>query len=783
MYGLQRKAMLASVMVLALAGCQTQSGGLGGAITGALSPQKQNAAAEQASPQRVLASSSGPFQVSAPAREMSFAVYIATSGGVKAKAARMAYGATAFLASFEAEGSDEIRIAGFTLDGEGNSRMVGELRMEGSPGFDASGDAAISADGATLFLLHRPHIEKRRDMVLTRVDMRTGAVKSSESLSKDKSKQRASCGLVLNGTGDRLAACTLELVYNFNGPMEYGRRFHPFDVSGNDAVPIKKDMYVRNFSDLATTSNGNSIKAALDGLSVELNTDDPRYYRVDMDGVFQSEGRMEILQTLHRLPDGRFVKMDRAGIMTLFDNVSASGYMGRLEDTAAKANLGLAGGSRIEPGASKDGTILPYFVPGKKTAGAVWVGENALFRVMYRNIEALTAGMHHGSNHLHIVEPDDITSAEITPQRIQAAKIAAEAYALWKNGFGPAGADKWLAAIQVDPILFANNGSPNLVWLFDRISNGDLQVPLADAGRVLLALMKALEPLPDGSRAGIGTRLDADGNPVLKGHDPKWPPSPLEEAGARDGDRIVSVDGVSLTGIPDPRGMLADHLEKLMPGTPVTYGLERAGQLLTIQAVTLPRDSGWQVPIRLFATNHFGLLAIQAGHPAIARQALAELRRYAGTHMRETQLLGPAGKFYPNLLEGLIVAKEQGATKGYDAILAAGGLGVDVSDVTANSAVWFKGAVAPLYADRAKLAYLTGKNEADLPQIEAAWMNPPPQPYPDMTGNIITPAGFAPVQSVAAPATPAPSIPVPNPPASTAPAPSADSGAGGTVLD
>jgi S1-C subfamily serine protease len=58
------------------------------------------------------------------------------------------------------------------------------------------------------------------------------------------------------------------------------------------------------------------------------------------------------------------------------------------------------------------------------------------------------------------------------------------------------------------------------------------------------------------------------------------PGSAAEASGLMPGDRIVSVNGMSIAGI----GQLSNVIRSMQPGTAVTIGVDRGGQDLTLQA-------------------------------------------------------------------------------------------------------------------------------------------------------------------------------------------------------
>jgi hypothetical protein len=127
--------------------------------------------------------------------------------------------------------------------------------------------------------------------------------------------------------------------------------------------------------------------------------------------------------------------------------------------------------------------------------------------------------------------------------------------------------------------------------------------------------------------------------------------------------------------------------------------------------------------------RNYGALALAAGHPGIALQAAAELRKM---NQELTAVLIEAG-----------AKAGQGDAKGaYRDLINAEGR-FDRKKVTEHFkfAVKLPDAYKPLYAERKKLAYLTGKKEADLPKPKKGWQH---VPYPDLSGKLINPITQAP---------------------------------------
>jgi hypothetical protein len=157
----------------------------------------------------------------------------------------------------------------------------------------------------------------------------------------------------------------------------------------------------------------------------------------------------------------------------------------------------------------------------------------------------------------------------------------------------------------------------------------------------------------------------------------------------------------------------------------------------------------------------FGLLAAQARNPIVVRQVADKIERmipeWQATRVsKDTNR--DAYNSVPLMLRGLATAIEKSPDSAYDYLLTGGGLkdNASVRIATNPRAAW------PLYANLTKLAYLTGRNTAELERIKPK--TPPsltPVPYPDVDGKLIpalTIYGPGAVANAAAPSQPGNSV-------------------------
>ncbi len=177
--------------------------------------------------------------------------------------------------------------------------------------------------------------------------------------------------------------------------------------------------------------------------------------------------------------------------------------------------------------------------------------------------------------------------------------------------------------------------------------------------------------------------------------------------------------------------------------------------------------------------RYFGVYAVQARNPIVARQAADKLEPLIAEHAAKAPADFNRDGFnsVPLMLRGASISIEKSADSAYDYLLANGGL----KDVASGTVYAYPGALRPLYANPTKLAYLTERKAEDLEaRLKRA---PPPQapvPYPDVDGKLI------PALTVYAPG----AMTGPGPSASSQPAPIGSAGTpppaaapGGQVLD
>ncbi|MDX9862201.1 MAG: hypothetical protein RBS99_14930 [Rhodospirillales bacterium] len=135
----------------------------------------------------------------------------------------------------------------------------------------------------------------------------------------------------------------------------------------------------------------------------------------------------------------------------------------------------------------------------------------------------------------------------------------------------------------------------------------------------------------------------------------------------------------------------------------------------------------------------FGYLAVQAGHPQVVAQAAAELRR-----------AGDLGTALAGYLDALVLAARGDVEGGYRLALAAkrGLKTADFDSLTSrikdHAQAW-----QPLYADRAKLGFVIGVDEKDLP--ETPQRSVAMTPYIDIDGNRVGPGAAPPAARSPAP--------------------------------
>ncbi|TWI66928.1 hypothetical protein LZ24_02827 [Desulfobotulus alkaliphilus] len=174
-------------------------------------------------------------------------------------------------------------------------------------------------------------------------------------------------------------------------------------------------------------------------------------------------------------------------------------------------------------------------------------------------------------------------------------------------------------------------------------------------------------------------------------------------------------------------GELTDELSPRYLGKLLLYHAE---QLLALDE---PEDQVTSYTHAVLLYRQFGALAARSGQPHIAAATLARMHQLIESDSPRALLHDINSKF-ALMLETQLKVLTEGPESAYLHLLQQGGWIVDdqrwiVSDILSNPDLW-----APLYQDRAKLAYFLRLDEKDLPRPAASPIIA--QPYPDLTGKI-----------------------------------------------
>ncbi len=317
-----------------------------------------------------------------------------------------------------------------------------------------------------------------------------------------------------------------------------------------------------------------------------------------------------------------------------------------------------------------------------------------------------------------------IERRRISRERLQAAALREEGMAMLKAGFFAAGFGKLREAVDADPGAWTQNSAENSETLAISVSTGQLKAPIAEAGKFLQHLAHALSAKAPGARLNIpfGSGLALGKLKVCEGGS-----HPLEAAGFSEGDRLSAVNGKPLVTAAE----YESFLKGLQPGGTVEITITKKDG--TAGSLKLPALMAWKWHRGHYYANtlYLGILAAQAGHPGVTLQAEAVIRKLV-----EDQEFCPGVKGAANLLGGLARAVNQGAEAGYEYILANGGLVISGDRVSgAGHAERFAAALAPLYTDRKKMAFLMDIPPEKLPYPK--FIAHDSAAFPDLAGQMI----------------------------------------------
>jgi len=350
-----------------------------------------------------------------------------------------------------------------------------------------------------------------------------------------------------------------------------------------------------------------------------------------------------------------------------------------------------------------------------------------------------------GPRRILTVSPISLRFKDIAPSVIEAATLHSEGLEMLGVGFAGPGFAKLRQSVErdLDHWSYSPEGFEQIA---KDVSVGKIKGGLTEAGKFFQHLARVAGPQINGARLDVPTQKGelTLGDLVGQGRSEH----PLHGAGASKGDLLIAVNGRAI-----PSRIELDTLMKsLTPGGTASVSVKKSdGRIITAQVSLRPM---WRsLYLHTHAIVIHGLLAAQAGHPGITRQAEATIRKMVDEGDLNRRYIAAA-----NLLGGLVRALNEGGDAGHDYILVNGGLIMkDLYEVGQLYAEKFATAAAPLYSNREKMAFLMKMPADKLPRPSLA--RHPPQPFPDLAGRIIEPSGV--VQAPAAAPPPSSALPAP----------------------
>ena len=312
-----------------------------------------------------------------------------------------------------------------------------------------------------------------------------------------------------------------------------------------------------------------------------------------------------------------------------------------------------------------------------------------------------------------------VTLKTASPDMVQAALNLAEGKKMLSAGFFAGGVNKYREAMALYPLTPALKSHKSFIDLYE----GGL--PVRYVGELLLTHQQKLLQADKRSVAGYSYEKKEGGLTVSSVTEA----GPAARAGLRVGDVILAVNGRKVVNSDDL------FLRDIPVGSAITMTVLREGKELTLTMNTVAGFVDGLNP--LYAVERlmsYGMFALHAGHPEIARAAAREIRNLSQQYPLH---------FWNNwiksavALEALLKAHQGGVDQAYEYLFEQGGLTHAGNRYWATHLTNFPDYWASLYADRKKLAYLLGVDEKELPTPRVREFTP--QPYPDLAGRLMEP--------------------------------------------
>ncbi len=310
-----------------------------------------------------------------------------------------------------------------------------------------------------------------------------------------------------------------------------------------------------------------------------------------------------------------------------------------------------------------------------------------------------------------------------TDAEIAGFRHHAEAWELAQAGIWDVMADKLRQGIAAMPTEIGSgiwDGRSLALAAKARRSN---DYPMSLFGRLQVELLDTMmAAIPKSAIFGLSTAQGATTIKSINGE-------VARAAGLMVGDRILSVGGVQV---------VADTVDEVMAAAPtdrpVVLEIERAGRPVTVTA-TPHRELGDGRGNYFMKLSDYALMASEAGHPALVMAAVERMRQLVRDNpngwvhekldpfITAHEVLALAG--FGKLDEAYSLAARTGAMKA---------ITIELNIRRSPDSFW------PLLEDRAKMAYLLGIEEKDVPKRGG---RPRAVPFPDLGGTVIQPAGVA----------------------------------------
>ena len=328
--------------------------------------------------------------------------------------------------------------------------------------------------------------------------------------------------------------------------------------------------------------------------------------------------------------------------------------------------------------------------------------------------------------------PDDETIAK----NLEALKTTASAdeeikdvLAMFEAGFGEMAIEKFTEIVSKNPTQIG----PSLELLERRTEIDATSIGLALKAAIEVAL-DAIDIVTVGAFFKDHKGEPGTGKAIIE--DFTLFDSALKKAGARIGDRVVSLNGRPYFATNTPE--MKTYHDSIAAGQKMKMVIERGDKRITVAYIAqeVPSASGQQAASRLLFW--YGLAGNAAGHPDISDMAATKIDQILKRKLytRYDSILGDTTRQMIVMLRAVAQANRGNMKAAFGLLISEKSMKAD-KDWGVNHFTWYPDFFTDLHNEPKKLAYILGVKPEGLPKIPEARIKP--APYWTMDGRLIEP--------------------------------------------